>query len=178
MLCHLMAWQIPQELNLPSFAQCYSILWGYCQDQNYSGSGQIIGISLKAINSSKRVLKITGPALSRINSVIISEQTVCLGLARKLAHLFRTPWDRKCCALVQRVLTKNAPKFSRQVVFGHGGCTVVERSGSIPRSAAKNSERSLKRRELQIPCLEELFRRKEHFGTRPFLSPSHFWICP
>ena len=34
------------------------------------------GISLKAIDSSKKILKITGPALSRINSVIISARTV------------------------------------------------------------------------------------------------------
>ena len=34
------------------------------------------GIDLKAINSSKKVLKITGPALFRINSVIISARTV------------------------------------------------------------------------------------------------------
>ena len=37
---------------------------------------EITGIGLKAINSSKKVLKITGPALSRINSVIISARTV------------------------------------------------------------------------------------------------------
>ena len=34
-----------------------------------------IGIGLKAMNSSKKVLKITGPALFRINSVIISART-------------------------------------------------------------------------------------------------------
>ena len=39
-------------------------------------AGQITGIGLKAINSSKKVLKITGPALFRINSVIISARTV------------------------------------------------------------------------------------------------------
>ena len=37
---------------------------------------KITEISLKAINSSKKVLKITGPALSRINSVILSARTV------------------------------------------------------------------------------------------------------
>ena len=37
---------------------------------------EIAGISLKAINSSKKVLKITGSALSRMNSVIISARTV------------------------------------------------------------------------------------------------------
>ena len=40
-------------------------------------AGQITGSGLKAINSSKKVLKITGPALFRINSVIISARTVC-----------------------------------------------------------------------------------------------------
>ena len=48
--------------------------------QQFSGftplAGQITGIGLKAINSSKKVLKITGPALFRINSVIISARTV------------------------------------------------------------------------------------------------------
>ena len=37
----------------------------------------VTGISLKAINSSKRVLKITGPSLSRMNSVIILARTAC-----------------------------------------------------------------------------------------------------
>ena len=41
-------------------------------------AGQITGIGLKAINSSKAVLKITGPALSRNNSVIILAWTVFL----------------------------------------------------------------------------------------------------
>ena len=37
---------------------------------------KITGIGLKANSSSKKVLKITGPALFRINSVIISARTV------------------------------------------------------------------------------------------------------
>ena len=36
----------------------------------------ITGISLTQINSSKKVLKITGRALSRINSIIVSAQTL------------------------------------------------------------------------------------------------------
>ena len=39
-------------------------------------AGQITGIGLKAINSSKKVVKIIGPALFRINSVVISARTV------------------------------------------------------------------------------------------------------
>ena len=39
-------------------------------------SNFISGIGLKEINSSKRVLKITGPALFRINSAIVSARTV------------------------------------------------------------------------------------------------------
>ena len=41
-------------------------------------AGNNIGVHLKAINFSKAVLKITGPALSRIHSVIISALTVCI----------------------------------------------------------------------------------------------------
>ena len=41
-------------------------------------AGQITGISLKVINSSKKVSKITGITLARINSVIISVRTVIL----------------------------------------------------------------------------------------------------
>ena len=37
---------------------------------------RITGISLKAINSSKAVLKIAGPAFSKINSVIVSDSAV------------------------------------------------------------------------------------------------------
>ena len=37
---------------------------------------KLLEIGLKAINSSKKVLKIIGPALFRINSVIISARTV------------------------------------------------------------------------------------------------------
>ena len=74
----------------------------YCRNQNYNGSGkmfsginnspeiiivqsfsgfvrlagQITGISLTGNNSSKKVSKITGCALSRINSVIFSARTV------------------------------------------------------------------------------------------------------
>ena len=59
--------------------------WALCginyRFQSFSGftplAWQITGIGLKAINSSKKVLKITGPALFRINSVIISARTVC-----------------------------------------------------------------------------------------------------
>ena len=39
-------------------------------------AGQITGISRKVTNSSKNILKITGHALSRINSVVISARTV------------------------------------------------------------------------------------------------------
>ena len=39
-------------------------------------AGQITGISPQTINSSSKVLKTTGSALSRINSVIISEWTI------------------------------------------------------------------------------------------------------
>ena len=42
-------------------------------------SGQITGISLKAINSSKRILKIAGPTLSNISSVLISARTLVSG---------------------------------------------------------------------------------------------------
>ena len=41
-----------------------------------SSCKKITGINLKAIDSSKKVLKVTGPAFSRINSVIISARTV------------------------------------------------------------------------------------------------------
>ena len=48
--------------------------------QSFSGfalrAGQITGISLKVMNSSKEVLKMTIPALSRINSVVILARTV------------------------------------------------------------------------------------------------------
>ena len=44
------------------------------------------GISLKAINSSKKVLKIAGCALSRINSVVISARTVLGKSKRGLAN--------------------------------------------------------------------------------------------
>ena len=41
------------------------------------------GSSLEAINSSIKFLKITGPALSRISSVIISARTVMSGLGHR-----------------------------------------------------------------------------------------------
>ena len=43
---------------------------------NYHLQRKLTGISLKASNSSKKVLKITGPAHSRINSVTIAARTV------------------------------------------------------------------------------------------------------
>ena len=51
-------------------------------------AGQITGIGLKAINSSKKVLKITAPALFRINSVIISARTVNV----KNGHVGHLSW--------------------------------------------------------------------------------------
>ena len=59
--------------------------WALCginyRYQSFSGftplAWQITGIGLKATNPSKKVLKITGPALFRISSVIISARTVC-----------------------------------------------------------------------------------------------------
>ena len=67
--------------------------------QSFSGftplAGQITGIGLKAINSSKKVLKITGPALFRINSVIISARTVVFGQDIPVtsgAHTSGYPW--------------------------------------------------------------------------------------
>ena len=39
-------------------------------------AGQTTGISLNAINSAKKILKMIGPALSRLNSVLISVRTV------------------------------------------------------------------------------------------------------
>ena len=48
--------------------------------QYFSGyapvTGQITGSTLKAFISSRKVFELTGPALSRINSVIVSAQTV------------------------------------------------------------------------------------------------------
>ena len=55
-------------------------------------AGQITGIGLREINFSKKVLKITGPALFRINSVIISARTVVSfgaqgsGVPRSIPH--------------------------------------------------------------------------------------------
>ena len=65
-------------------------------------AGQITGIGLKAINSSKKVLKITGPALFRINSVIMSARTVnkkqfggiVLGLGGGLKAVYVFSWGR------------------------------------------------------------------------------------
>ena len=39
-------------------------------------AGRITGISLKGLHSIKKIFKITGPTLSRINSVIVSARTV------------------------------------------------------------------------------------------------------
>ena len=54
--------------------------------QASSSGRKITGSSLKAIDSSKKVLKITGPGLSRINSVMISARTVIDSVRRRLLN--------------------------------------------------------------------------------------------
>ena len=87
-------------INLESFSEKVLILlWDRpCLESNIASSnfrlglaaGQMTGISLKAIDSSRNVLKITGPALSRFNSVIISAWTVQFVNRQTLATEFCT----------------------------------------------------------------------------------------
>ena len=58
-------------------------------------SGEITGISLEAMNSCKKVKEITGPALSRINSVIISARTV-----DEKRHFYANKAKQKCATFV------------------------------------------------------------------------------
>ena len=79
-------------------------------------AGQITGISLKAMNSSIKILKMIGPALSRMKAVIVSARTAKAETRQKES-------ERACKTKhVQTSLFQFSKTWGRNLLnlFGHG----------------------------------------------------------